>query len=234
MLKHIRSSGMWFYIQDSEKKQQINVRLSAVRQELTGPLNDPVVVVSFGSYVTPYKDPAVPPTEADVNKCVPFVTADDDSEIIMLFELNVGINPALLFERIATVVTEVLVGQHRPMSYKSYQQYRLGLGKMANAKLHCESPASPSGLIGVWDVFFTRTFGMDRNDLFANLISQATYRAGYVSSVAHDIGSMYNFPPGFKLSRAVEGVDFLEVMSNLLAASKDNGDLALAENYLIR
>ena len=234
MLEHIRASGLWFYVLDKEKNQQINMRLSAVRQEMVCPLVDPVVVVSFGSFIVPLKGDGTPPTEADASKCTPYTTADGDTEIIMLFEPAVGTNPALLFERCATVVTEVLLGGHRPMSYLAYKEYQSSLNKVAGSKLQVSDDGSPTGQVGVWDVRFTRTFGVGEDRLFSKLSSLATYRAGYVNAGVENIGGLYNFPTGFELTSSVEGVDFLEVMTNLLAAVKVNGTLAQVESYRIR
>lgn len=234
MVDFTRTSGLWFYIADTKQKKQINVRLNSVRQEIAGPLSAPVVVVSFGSYAVPLKGDPVPPTETDKGKCVPFVTTNGDSEIIMLFEASIGTNPALLFERVATVVTEIMLGKHTPMCYTSYQKYQADHVDKGASKLHGESASSPTGYVGVWDVFFTRTYGLDNAGLFSILGRRATYRAGYVKDLSQDNGSLYNFPLGYKLSRSVDGIDFLEVMSKLLAGCKDNGDLALVEIYRIR
>lgn len=234
MPEHTRTSGLWFYIADPEQKKQINVRLNAVRQEVAGPLSAPVTVVSFGSYTVPLKGEPVAPTEADKDKCEPFATSTGDSEIIMLFEASVGTNPALLFERIASIVTEVLLEKHRPMCYTSYRKYQTEQVNQGSSNLHAKCASSPTGFIGVWDVFFTRTYGLTDDGLFYILGSQATYRAGYVRDLNQDNGSLYDFPEGYKLSRQVSGADFLEVMSNLLAGCKDNGDLALVEAYRIR
>ena len=235
MQNYSRVGGSWFTTVDTEKKLQFNLHLDKVRQVMVNALVTPVFVIEGSYFTTPYEDGAVTyvPTDADLKKLTPF-TLDGETEMVIIIDSSAGKNPVVAFESIATICVEMVLGKHRAMTYKSYLAFQAGRGNTKPGSLYLDDASSPTGRIAVWDVTFTRTYGTDKNGLYAILSEQAKYRAGYMGSVETAPGKSYNVPKDFYLYANVTGTDYLHVLQNLLTHVQNSSDLATTEVFWVK
>lgn len=219
MIQTNRLADGWVEFAD----KQGNVRrfhLDSCRQEVDDPLLSGAIVFEFS-----YKD-------LQTGSHVKYQTPAGEREVIVLTAMADGNNTAYLLDMISMVIARIILGEHQALGYSGYQNYLRTSPRRGRTSMTANNPASPTGKIGVWDVKFVRKYGFVDGS-FSIVSSNMEYRMGYIASVSKTPGSLYRFPADFKITRAAQGHDFIDMMSNLLFAGDFQSDLATTEQYRI-
>jgi hypothetical protein len=231
MITVSRLGNSWASATDPKTGELVLIHLDSLRQEVSDPLESSAIVSTFSFYRRPQpgEGEVVKPTADNLKQAKRF-----PNEVVLLMGMADGENPARLFDQVVYVLFAVLFETHPPMTYEEYQLYLKQTPRYGRNYLALPNPSSPTGRFAVWNILFTRTYGLNAEGVFTKLSAKAKYRFGYMGGVEVFPGTIYNFPQGFMLERSVEGHDFIELMANLLTLASQSEDVAKVEPYWVK
>lgn len=230
-----RLGNAWANITDPKTGEAINLHLDSLKQVVDDPLNPTQFVITFSHYRRKAygEDEVMKPTDAEIKGATKFVASDGSNEMVLLMNFSYGSNATTLFDTIIYTLFQIVLGNHDHMAYSDYVAYNKTHPRYGKTYLAKEDATSPTGRVAVWNVHYVRTYGVV-DGLFSITSAKAEYRFGYMGGQEVTPGGIYNFPASFKLTRSIEGTDFIDVLSNLLDAAAVSEDRATTEPYWVR
>lgn len=231
MQKIVRAGSGWFTTVDDSNGELVSIHIDSLRQETRSGILPTAFVVSFSSFrgPKPEGDEVVRYSEDDLKRATKY-KYKDDRELVFLLTFDAGANPVRVFDRIASILALVAIGRHTPMPYSEYVKYLATDKTHAGAHMTVDTAESPTGRVAVWDVMFTRKYGLV-NGLFAIQNEQASFLAGYMSADEVLPGSLYQFPKGFSLSAEVQATNFIDIIQQVMDKVMEGDYLSQVEQY---